>query len=187
MKKIFGITGLLGIMIMFSGCATTYMSDRGRDAADIFTATVGIGAGAKARVGPIQAGLLGDCHLTGLRAGKFPCRQQQCDIPATFDLQAVAFGLQCLRCDDHIPGQRGKEFEADFNWIPFWAPAKPHGFPPEVPSCPAYWSQIEVVIGLGPTIRLGFNPGELVDFLLGWVHVDIYKDDLERRMSRIED
>ncbi len=35
------------------------------------------------------------------------------------------------------------------------------------------------MIGLGGTLRLGFNPGELLDFLLGWFTIDIYNDDIE--------
>ena len=45
---------------------------------------------------------------------------------------------------------------------------------------PTYFlAQVEAVVGLGPSIRLGFNPGELLDFILGWTTLDIYKDDLE--------
>ena len=45
---------------------------------------------------------------------------------------------------------------------------------------PSYYNQIEAVIGVGPSLRLGFNPGELLDFILGWTTIDIYKDDLEQ-------
>ena len=38
-------------------------------------------------------------------------------------------------------------------------------------------TQCELAAGLGPTVRLGFNPGELVDFILGWTTLDIYGDD----------
>ena len=44
----------------------------------------------------------------------------------------------------------------------------------------SYYTQIEAVVGAGPSVRLGFNPGELLDFILGWTTIDIYKDDLER-------
>jgi len=49
---------------------------------------------------------------------------------------------------------------------------------------PSYFTQIEVVAGLGGTIRLGFNPGELLDFILGWVTIDIFNDDLEKFEKR---
>ena len=44
-----------------------------------------------------------------------------------------------------------------------------------------YYGQMEVVIALGPSIRLGMHPGEFVDFLLGWFRIDIYDDDMEQR------
>lgn len=43
-----------------------------------------------------------------------------------------------------------------------------------------YNTQIEVAVGLVGTLRLGFNPGELLDFLLGWTTVDIFNDDLKK-------
>ena len=45
----------------------------------------------------------------------------------------------------------------------------------------ALYTQMEVVVGLGGTLRLGFNPGELLDFILGWATIDIYNDDLEKQ------
>ena len=47
----------------------------------------------------------------------------------------------------------------------------------------AYLTQVEAVVGLGPSIRLGFNPGELLDFILGWVTLDIFNDDLNSAAS----
>ena len=57
---------------------------------------------------------------------------------------------------------------------PFWTPP-----PPESPN-PARWTQIEVAAGLFGDVRLGFNPGELLDFLLGFFGADLYGDDIAR-------
>ena len=35
-----------------------------------------------------------------------------------------------------------------------------------------------------PQARLGLNPGELLDFGLGWTTLDIFADDLEARESK---
>jgi len=43
----------------------------------------------------------------------------------------------------------------------------------------AYYTEGEVALGCHYTVRLGVNPGELLDFLLGWTTLDIYGDDLE--------
>ena len=64
--------GMLGAAVLWcAGCATGYWGDRGRDAADIFTCTAGIGGGAKARVGPLQAAAINNADLIGLRAGQW--------------------------------------------------------------------------------------------------------------------
>ena len=57
---------------------------------------------------------------------------------------------------------------------------RPYYTPPEYgTNYPAhYWTQIEVTAGAGPSVRVGFNPGELVDFLVGWFGVDLYNDDI---------
>jgi hypothetical protein len=40
-----------------------------------------------------------------------------------------------------------------------------------------YYTDVRISIGLGPAVTLGANPGELLDFLLGWFGIDIYGDD----------
>jgi len=53
-----------------AGCATNgFLAARGQDAADVFTLTIGTGAGAKGRVGPVQVALIENADLAGLRAG----------------------------------------------------------------------------------------------------------------------
>jgi len=44
--------------------------------------------------------------------------------------------------------------------------------------------KIEVAAGLLGSVRIGFNIGELIDFILGWTTIDIFDDDLE--MGSIE-
>jgi hypothetical protein len=43
-----------------------------------------------------------------------------------------------------------------------------------------YFTQFEVVVGLGVALRAGVNPGEAIDFILGFVNVDFFGDDLKR-------
>lgn len=42
------------------------------------------------------------------------------------------------------------------------------------------WTHLEIAAALGVGVRLGFNPGELLDFLLGFFGADLYGDDLAR-------
>lgn len=42
-----------------------------------------------------------------------------------------------------------------------------------------YLTKFEVGASLGYGVRAGFNPGELLDFILGFLCVDIYGDDVD--------
>ena len=46
---------------------------------------------------------------------------------------------------------------------------------------PEYYSQVEVVVAIIRSLRLGLNPGELLGFILGWTTMDIYGDDLRAK------
>lgn len=167
------------ILAMCSGCATTgYLSDRARDAEDVFTASVGLGAGAKVRVGPAQFGAISNIDMWGLRGGQFgdiafyetltrdsllPWPSHGCSGEERFVYEAP----------QEMPNKRGKGFLAK-------APLPILG----VANQPEYYTQVEVVIAIIGSLRLGFNPGELLDFLVGWTTLDIYGDDLNKKGSK---
>ena len=50
-----------------------------------------------------------------------------------------------------------------------------------------HWTQIDLSLGLVATLKVGFNPGELLDFILGWTTLDIFSDDLEARYKKHEE
>ena len=62
-------------------------------------------------------------------------------------------------------------------WLFFYAPAM---FDDDHPPKACFYTQIEVAAGAGGSVRLGFNPGELLDFLFGWLGADLYGDDQAR-------
>ena len=180
------IAGCL-LSALCSGCATSgYVGDRMRDAGDVFTATAGMGFGAKARVGPIQAGALYNIDMWGLRGGDFgsvpwyeTCtRDGLFPFPANWIeypmVKAGHFGHETFahNCRHATSWQRGKGFIAHAP-LPILGVAKQ----------PEYYTQIEVVVGMFGSIRLGFNPGELLDFALGWTTLDIYSDDIRKRKT----
>lgn len=72
MRRLIQIASLILGAATLTGCASAkaYFVDRGRDAADVFTATAGVGGGAKVRVGPAQVGLLASWDVAGLRGGR---------------------------------------------------------------------------------------------------------------------
>jgi len=178
MKRLIQTAVLFSLVTLVTGCATPYMTDRGRDAADIFTATVGLGAGAKARVGPVQAGLILNMDVGGIRNGElFTHEKSHSRRGNPGEVNLLVVGGETSNTSEEIR-RRNKEFNT-LNLIVPVAIVEPE----TSQLTPHYFTQLEVVCGLGPSIRLGFNPGELLDFILGWATIDIYNDDLEKRKT----
>lgn len=153
------------------------MIDRGRDARDVFTFTLGEGMGVKARVGPFQSGLLVQRDAWGLRGGGSPGgrgaspRDDVSPIPDTLDLQLIVLGNDAFPTGVPLVQDRHKSYEA--LTVAFFSTVKP-----KCGRVPSYYTAIEAVAALGGSVRLGFNPGELLDFVLGWFGLDLYRDDL---------
>mgnify|MGYP001768292823 CR=1 FL=1 len=181
-----------------TGCASTgsYFVDRGRDAADIFTATVGVGLGTQARVGPIHAGLGLFMEGSGLRGGAL---QKNTKAGFSLDLDGALFPAPspCGKNPyftssafnaEGVAKTRGKGFFAGSSF-PFittelWPiPENDMDYErhnlsrQDIP----YFTQIDLFLAVAGGFRLGFNPGELLDFILGWTTIDIFKDDLEAK------
>ena len=187
---------LLGILsgVILSGCATPYMADRKADAKDIFTATVGHGGGAKARLGPVRAGAFFGRDDAGLRGGivstDFGDRIVGRFMHGTMDVDAIVFSLECFAPEGRTSATvRGKQFVAGGALglsasVPSYEAGDEWSRKPWNQHIP-YYTQAEVAVGLGGTVRLGVNAGELVDFLLGWTTLDIFSDDLERRHAKL--
>ena len=196
MKKTTQLLLFLGLAALSTGCASPYMVDRGRDAADIFTASVGAGLGAKARIGPLHVGILGSRDYAGLRGGRFKFNYgEDRDYCYDADLLFVPIGYltggDCFTPEFAFKPDRMKHFQS-FIFIPFWYSFMPGESLENLNTSSEemldmgreslhVYTQIEAVIAIGPSLRLGFNPGELIDFILGWTTIDIYDDDIERR------
>jgi hypothetical protein len=167
---------------MASGCSSRgYFADRSNDAKDIFTVTVGVGGGAKARVGPVHTGVIMSFGSAGLRNGHFgqSIGEDNFDVellvvPVEEESGKWYFSQEGVNFGD----ERGKDYSRATSRVPFVTTGIDSGVTPH------YWSQIEVAGGLGLTVRLGFNPGELLDFLLGWFGIDIYGDDIGATKER---
>jgi len=180
MKILLQLTLLLGLAITSTGCATPYMTDRKRDAADIFTLTFGFGAGAKAKIGPAQTGLLAEMGNHGLRGGTFVASCSS--LPGEIDFNFLGAGMEAFSGYPEwiTVRDRHKDICSETHLIPisFWPSDGQDPYPSQL-------TQIEIVAGAIITMRAGFNPGELLDFILGWFNIDIYNDDLEKQ-NKIE-
>lgn len=171
---------LLLPVLFCAGCASPYWQDRRADAADVFTATVGIGLGATARIGPLHAGLGANTDFYGIEAGEsVQGGLGLLVVGAGYEASDAAFGpfgrsVVHLGTDARRRGKNNvpPSGERGLRPIPFWDPPEPAG------GNPARWTQIEVAAGLLGGVRLGFNPGELLDLLLGFFGVDLYDDDI---------
>lgn len=181
MKRFLRLPSLAGLVVLVVGstsCATPYWRHRARDAADIVTLTAGLGGGAKARVGPFQAGLVYHNDGVGLRNGVAftaePTWKLDPDSEGGGEVMVLYFGGEGSNHGDVVE-RRGKEFTTISMFVPtgWWETQSLS----EVPS--HYLGQIEVTAGAGLGVRLGFNPFELVDFLLGWTGVDVMGDDVD--------
>jgi len=194
-----------------AGCATSdYLANRGRDAADILTLTVGKGGGVSGRAGPIHCGLFFGVDHVGLKCGELQTDWTDQPSPvwsALFDpLLLLPGGDGVSFYEDIYLGKektseepeeisliRGKRYYGSgvcpFVVLPLTReyPGKRNpysGYLDETKYPYHYLTQVELAVGLGVTIRAGVNPGELLDFLLGWIGLDLYSDDLSRLESQ---
>lgn len=198
MKRIIGkVILLVSLSLVVSGCATPYMKNRMRDAADIFTCAYGAGGGAKLRVGPLNTGMLLQWGQGGLKGGEWQAGSlHSAELlttvipfpPKDKRLPAWVLGVEHFTPCNMTTYRRGKGYLATSRFPFITTGLEPtslvdlSGKVQNVSPGPypfSYWTQVETFLGLGMGLRLGFNPGELLDFILGWTTLDIYGDDIE--------
>ena len=214
----------LAATFLACGCASSYLADRARDGADIFTASAGYGAGARGRVGPLSLGLYAGAGSAGLRGGQVLAGNPVPNPGGTLLEKPNSMGIQFLtfmeeEFTDPSVRPRGKTYRSETRYwlfsqvgpddsylsppmiqtdftalnnfmvlnqaetVPFWLmPLPPQ---PALKQMAAqavfplsYYTQIEAEVGLVGSVRIGFNPGELLDFLLGWTTLDVFGDDI---------
>jgi len=171
-----GLTIAVLCAVGLSGCA--YAGHRANDAKDIFTATVGGGWGVCAQAGPLATGLEAIFEGIGMRSGyvgEHDPGHFSRGVDGGFPVYQRSIGWT----NEEIV-RRGKEYETDTYAVIIPIPKCTAGEKgkPVIPSC---LTRVEVAGGLFFTIRLGINPGELLDFLLGFAGLDILLDDVEAK------
>jgi hypothetical protein len=120
--------------------------------------------------------------MVGLRNGEFIClsRGEGGDAEALFIPIYICEDGVLFSMEEAMAGEDRRKRYDTVGQVPFVTTGT--FWRSDVPA--HYYSQIEVVVGLGPSVRLGFNPGEFLDFLLGWFGVSIYGDDREAERER---
>lgn len=176
------------LAITLTGCATTrnYFANRGHDAADIFTLSLGKGGGATVRAGPIHAGLFAGTDRVGLRGGEL--WTQWSEKPPVWIVDPLILlpggdGI-CFYEDDFSAGSEARQKNYIGRGVcPFVAiPAIPEGNSYNQFRFDAdrkrFLTQIDASAGLYYTIHAGVDFAEVLDFILGWTTLDIMGDDL---------
>jgi hypothetical protein len=197
------------VIVMTAACAHPYFEDRTSDLADILTVSAGMGVGHQARVGPVCIGLLCTEDFADWRYGKIKGRHSK-NFILSLEEDNREWGVK------NGGAERGKDYYACGGWgykgivwaqnlpflmsldsvnekhkyEPFYVdkklipPANPYKM--RHPVFHSYYTQIEACAGFFGTVRLGVNPGEFVDFLLGWGGIDFFDDDVEMEKIRME-
>lgn len=192
------IAGLaLAASLTLAGCSSQEWANRAEDWAQVFTLTVGDGVGVKARIGPAQLGLYKGEDRAGLRAGEWGSSWHSHD---NYDYLWLFYGKECFTgWETTRTPLQAKKVTAATHVFPLLVERRapsPHGFVDLYGDSKyengahnaAYWTQFDLAVGVGGSVRLGFNPGELLDAILGHVGIDIYRDDIaESRVKRVSD
>jgi len=159
-------------LLLCSGCAGRgYVSDRARDAADMITVSFGGGAGMRGQFGPLHMGILTYDEIGGLRGGA-SISQEKDSLGYGREIELVWKSNAYFYPQNDFVLERGKAY--NLQHAPFFNLPKQ-----EKEKYPTYFfTQVEVIFAAVGGIRLGINPGEMLDFILGWTTLDIYGDDL---------
>ena len=203
------ISLLVAILAAIAGCATpvgTYAKDRGNDFADMFKLSggpklgihadvqatdfvhLGLGGGVGYVGGfygrEIDGGMEGDVNLPVVQiASLFSSGQKNSNenhIPAALVIHGH---LERMDIEGHFP----KDYCGDKCFIsPLIAGAWVGKDKQEIKDKPFYrLFDIESGVTIGVVgVRVGFSPGELVDFFLGWTGIDIVSDDTKNRENK---
>lgn len=191
-----------------------YVKNRIQDAADIFTFEVQSGSyGASARVGPLKAGFNykdPSGYAGGLRGG-YSGRQNSAEFTAlVFGSDYHTAGpveeymeIEKMHRDrirkakkeleekysENILYLRNKEFRAT---SPFGTKKNSAEYrsllkESDVFVTGHYFTQIEFSCGAYFGLKVGVNPGEILDFIAGFFFIDIYRDDAPYPDMRIRE
>ena len=129
-------------------------------------------------MGPLHAGLYGGSDVYGLRGGQWGNKKKSGGFGAIvfpdLDIEATVWSLE----DFSFGEVRQKDFESRGYPLLAFAGWREH-------RTRYFYTQIEAAVGLLGGVRLGVNPGELLDFVVGFAGMDVFGDD--RGQQRCQD
>jgi len=161
-----------------------YFADRGFDLLDVVTMAVEWPVvGAAAIVGPAKVGLMRSSHptLEGKGSVGFGLGTER-------DLSG--FGLRCgqvgtYRQEENILGVAWDSPLVYFDETRATTRGKANRIGAGGKLNPSMYTRVGAAVGLGIGVRVEFNFGELADFTLGFVGIDLMNDDLGRKLRGV--
>jgi len=181
-KSVISKTGVLLVLIYFFITGCSYLKSRGRDFTDIITLSgENVCANVSCQIAVLPFG-------AGWAEGKgFGSRTGHLGTYEYREINVLTYTDRTFGPED-LP--RGKAYKMEGFWfiIPLYYINIMPSFIRHKGSLGSQ-CQIEVAAGLGAGLRAGVNPGEALDFLLGFFTVDIFKDDfpLEKKKESLQD
>jgi len=178
MKKIL----LLACLFLLVGCASpfgTYVKDRGNDFADCFKGDIGVGFGVDAQV--MATDYIGTGAGLAVAANKIGFRGRHVGDWSDFhggigivDYGAFGSSMHPFESKNPPPFSSQVRSVCGVNTVPFDSSMQD----PEKP----FLNTFDIEAGgmaLFVGSRVGFSPGQLIDFIIGWTGIDIAWDDTE--------
>ncbi|NQT87691.1 HEAT repeat domain-containing protein [bacterium] len=154
------------------------MKDRRRDAADIATLMTGNGNGFKVRASIVNIGILSCRDRNGLRLGRTWEGETQYKGFQGGDFSNLIYSLE-MAMSDREPDPRGKRIIAN-GVLCLSVPIYWYYIPTTEEGACEYMTDIEMVLAFRKSVRVGVNPGEMLDYVLGWTTLDLYGDDIAK-------
>ena len=162
------------VFLALASCSCKTLQDRWADAKDVVTITLDEGVGARAQVGPADVGFGFFADFVGIRSGCFGTNKIG-HFLSGFDVQMLFIGVGASWHDEGAE-QRSKYYSKTISWL-IGRPEYTEGVLGK-PPFPPYYTQVEVAVAFEIGGRVGVNPGEFLDFMVGWFGLDLYRDDI---------
>lgn len=175
----FAVLALAPVLVM-AGCAP-YLQDRTSDLLDSFTFTSEAGSiGASVQAGPAGLGL-NTVQPVLVRHNSFGLSGGRLGLVKIEESTLVVWRAQHVYAEPLEERHKGFSTESIFPVPYLWQQvdydARERNLAPR-------YTQIELAAGFIGGWRLGANPGEWLDFLLGWAGLDLYGDDVAVREAK---
>ena len=190
----------LALALLCTGCASSdYLTNRGADACDILSFGFGYGAGASVQAGPLMTsiGLIACPYgVHGGDAGLCGASEEWGGVVVGRKEVGLKVGCRKEYAVDHYLGVVFPSHRGVLEEDPLATLVQPYELLPVLWQLlanvwPGTWRKhpevvnVGISVGAGGALRMEFSPLETVDFLLGWVMIDLPADDGHTSARRV--